>query len=1735
MMNRLKCLLILFYIFWNQVQAQTVIASFNPDKSSACAPATIRFANLSSGATHYSWSFGNGSSSVIAEPSVVYSQPGTYTVKLRAWNPFGDEDEISQNIVIHPNPRVNFYATDTIFCAKKTVNFTSHIQSNTSIKNYTWDFGDGTLGYIPNPRKTYNDAGLFDVSLVVVDSNNCRSDTTKVRYIQSNRIPIAQFQLEEIKSCKNNVAIIPNNLSNRFLNTTFLWNFGDGNTSTDYHPNHSYLKFGTYSVSLKVGNEFNCFDSIERKDVVEMAPLTAFIGKPNAVCHDVADTFRAQITPALKGAITYRWEFPNNAIRYGRTQVYNLQQGEQEINLSVSVQGCNASSSEKVNVHALPVREIQFSKDTLCDETLVSYGYNFNDGDRVLWFLPDGKTNQRFNDFFQLDSFGKREFTIKVTDKNGCRADFSKSIINSKAVFKLSEFLGDCVPYEHTLSYFYGPFSNGDDYYSSQSLTWNVPHMGISNQSGAAPKILIADTGSFEISAITIDEVGCVREAVTYLGGGNKPKADFSLDIDEICYKDPYELLNKYASGVKPNLYSWGFNGKYTTFSIEPFYRPENFDDPGIYEISHIVSHFGCNDTITKGDTLVINGPMIGLFRVEKNDCSAGNITLNSQVVDYENIWFQVNSDNPLSYSPTRIFNLLPGDSLKLFAYKNSKGCADDALHYVPFGSEPSIIWEIEKDGCIPTNFKINYEWTNLDSVRWAVDGIDILKGASNLPTSSDIFLHETSHTGNFRLTLKGYHPECIINLDTIFKLEGPLVKPLVSRSPGCFPMDFVLFDPDWDAPNQQRRWVVDQDTLEVKANETKFKLSGLKNPNNRIITVKLLAKEGECETFFQYNYAHPGVRFNASFEEEPVNCVEAKLKILFDMHKDDEPKVYGYRVKLSDTSIFSNTPKFDFPIKANGQRDTLYFSALGLDGCVTTQTLYFNRPKPALFADFDVSDSVISCPPAQVHFKNLSFSYFGKITSYEWFLNGEFFSSQANPNRIFTLPEINDISLVVHDDYGCSDTFIREKAISILGPEVTFELGKTMVCFGEYIHFSAQGAEALNIQWDMGDGNLLLGRNISHHYQNTGSYFLQILISDTGSCRYVVPIEDSILIVPPPNPSVFAQTPCKNSLLELRPEYHPIPLQNHFWNIPSFNISSNDEVIQLNTNENDFITIYHKVVDSIGCADSTTEVLRIYGITALFETGKPFYCEGENIKVQDVSSADTTIIQTTFIFKGISFDQREIEISAQPEGLYPLFLKVVNSVGCKDSLEILDAIKIAGGSQKNNSRVKYVSVEDSQGLTLVALTKEQSDFFKQYEIYGEDENLIWSSRQINDTFAFIPDLSPQLASVCLKGGSHHGCTETNTDDWVTHCTVLAEGVSLPMARRITWSPYIGWGFVREYIISRLDGNEYVEIAKVNGGTFEYTDYEHPNCSEVQWYKISALYQFESKSNSEGILPIWNYSFAAPKLQNVSVVDNQWVALQIEKNNNDFFETTKYIIDKTVNSNPTIEQIEIDANESFIDTKVEIASNRYEYRIRQMDECNTISQASNKGTSILLSLDMSSDQQGIELNWNVQNTWGNAISTYWIQRKTDENGFQTVAQITDINNTTFLEKIEDISCAKELCYRIVGISPDNKYESYSNEICNVYTSALYVPNAATPNYDGLNDQFQPLGRFIKDYKMEIFDRWGKRVYATQSCMQGWNCSIENEPAPVGIYVVRIQAIGLDGKRHIHNGTLTLLK
>jgi len=74
--------------------------------------------------------------------------------------------------------------------------------------------------------------------------------------------------------------------------------------------------------------------------------------------------------------------------------------------------------------------------------------------------------------------------------------------------------------------------------------------------------------------------------------------------------------------------------------------------------------------------------------------------------------------------------------------------------------------------------------------------------------------------------------------------------------------------------------------------------------------------------------------------------------------------------------------------------------------------------------------------------------------------------------------------------------------------------------------------------------------------------------------------------------------------------------------------------------------------------------------------------------------------------------------------------------------------------------------------------------------------------------------------------------------------------------------------------------------------------------------------------------------------------------------------------------------------------------------------------------------------------------------------------------------------------------------------------------AFYVPNSFTPNADGINDMFQPMGRVIdlESYDLQIFDRWGESIYASKDPTEGWDGSIGGRTVPEGVYVYRAYAI-----------------
>lgn len=90
---------------------------------------------------------------------------------------------------------------------------------------------------------------------------------------------------------------------------------------------------------------------------------------------------------------------------------------------------------------------------------------------------------------------------------------------------------------------------------------------------------------------------------------------------------------------------------------------------------------------------------------------------------------------------------------------------------------------------------------------------------------------------------------------------------------------------------------------------------------------------------------------------------------------------------------------------------------------------------------------------------------------------------------------------------------------------------------------------------------------------------------------------------------------------------------------------------------------------------------------------------------------------------------------------------------------------------------------------------------------------------------------------------------------------------------------------------------------------------------------------------------------------------------------------------------------------------------------------------------------------------------------------------------------------------------------------------------FYIPNAFTPDGDGINETFSGQGIFIKDYEMTIFDRWGNLIFFSDDISKPWDGKINggSEIAQVDVYVYVVKITGFNRSKHVYRGIVTLVR
>ena len=114
-------------------------------------------------------------------------------------------------------------------------------------------------------------------------------------------------------------------------------------------------------------------------------------------------------------------------------------------------------------------------------------------------------------------------------------------------------------------------------------------------------------------------------------------------------------------------------------------------------------------------------------------------------------------------------------------------------------------------------------------------------------------------------------------------------------------------------------------------------------------------------------------------------------------------------------------------------------------------------------------------------------------------------------------------------------------------------------------------------------------------------------------------------------------------------------------------------------------------------------------------------------------------------------------------------------------------------------------------------------------------------------------------------------------------------------------------------------------------------------------------------------------------------------------------------------------------------------------------------------------------------------------------------------------------------------YRVIAYKTGSpQVFSVSNEVEIIPAMSLYIPNTFTPNGDGMNDTFGVAGEAIKDFRMQIYNRWGQLVFESSDANQRWDGRYKGDQVPEGAYVYKVTAQGATGKKETREGHLNVV-
>ena len=357
----------------------------------------------------------------------------------------------------------------------------------------------------------------------------------------------------------------------------------------------------------------------------------------------------------------------------------------------------------------------------------------------------------------------------------------------------------------------------------------------------------------------------------------------------------------------------------------------------------------------------------------------------------------------------------------------------------------------------------------------------------------------------------------------------------------------------------------------------------------------------------------------------------------------------------------------------------------------------------------------------------------------------------------------------------------------------------------------------------------------------------------------------------------------------------------------------------------------------------------------------------------------------------------------------------------------------------------------------------------------------------------------------------------------VVNSVIMSEGkFTLDETNSLVWEKYSGSGNLLQYQLKRDD-----KVIFTTSDLLTFLD-SGVECGKSYKYEIVAIVENDVRSYSA---PINISPKSSPpeiiKKASVSVESDNLIVSTVDLSGEGLTSTYNLIVERAVAGSLDFQKISGSANENLVfeDRNVNTAEKSYCYRFNYENACKQSSPAfSEPVCSILLKNNIQ------EITWDGGSPFIADVASYDLVQM-DVNG-----KITDeLPKQLSLSHVLDLNTQSAFSFKIKAYSSSGNLLSYSNVISIERNAIILIPDAFTPNGDGINERFEVKSYFVSSFQMLIYNRWGAVIFQSKDTGNSWNGEINGKPAPADYYIYKIDTVNTSDQPISKTGSFLLIR